>query len=202
MLLPALSGCWDRSEPEDDFYVISLAPGLPGATAASSPGALSSGLLTAHANTLTQAMHVLNGGTTRRLIYHHLQAVVFGEDLARSGLEPLVMELLRNPELRGSVAVFQGRGRATDLLQNQLPIGEVNPAKMVEGYVLQAKQLHLAPPVRLLRFRNRMAAPGGDPFLPAVALNPNVLAGQPEPQRTADSAVAGELARGGGNPVD
>lgn len=225
LLAVLLTGCWDRTEVEDQGYIITLGldrgegdqilvtarsaiiQAMPSGTLESyaqmSEPRLAAALLTAQGRTITEAIHVLNGGMTRRLDTRQLRGVVVGESLAREGLEPLVMELFRSPLARGSVLFIQARGRAFDLLKTNDPVGEVNPAKMSEGFVLQAKQLHLAPPVRMHHFVSRLAASGGDPFLPVLAVNADVLNGAQEPQRAAGaSALPGELPRGGGNPVE
>lgn len=225
LLALLLTGCWDRSEIEDQAYVIllgldrgdngkvlvstdlaitqSLSAGLLGARASAGPPRMAVRLLTVQAETITQAITTLNGGMSRRLDLRQLRGVVVGEELAREGLEPLLMELTRHSLARPSALLIQARGRAYDLLRLQDPVGEVNPGRMADGLVLQAKQLHLAPPVRMHHFMIRMAAPGGDPYLPAAAINPWITTRPQEPREaTATSAIAGEMPRGGGNPVE
>lgn len=192
MLIVVLTGCWDRTEIEDQSYIIalgldrgearrlmvtaqvaivqSLTTGTLGATRPTAPQ-LAVQLLTAEADTMTQAIHILNGGMTRRLDLRHLRAVLVGEPLARVGLEPVFTSLR--------------------------PVGELNPARAMEGYILQAKSLHLGPPVRMHHFLNRLSAAGGEPFLPVMAVNPGITAGPDEPRGVAgDSALPGELPRG------
>lgn len=226
LLTPLLVGCWDRVEVEDQAYVISLGLdqgekgrimvtasvaavteiGPAGAGESRAKGrSLARELLTSEGSTITQALHILNGSMTRRLDFRHLRAILVGEPLARRGVESLVMELQRNSLVRGSVAFIQVRnGRAFDVLSADRPVGEVNPAKMEEGFILMAKQVHLTPPIRMHQFLIRMAARGGDPFTMAAAVNPLVRPGAqvPEAPKTGQSAFPGELGRGGGNPVE
>lgn len=226
LLALVLGGCWDRSEIDDQMYVIGLgidrgdAPGEYLVTAEValiqmfSSGTLEAPVkpnrpflgvirLTARAGSVMQAVHILNGGTTRRLDLRHLRVIVVGEELARGGLERLVTELLRNPLTRGSNMLIQARGSAHDLLDQLEPVGEMNVSRMAEGYMLQAKQLHLAPPVRLLHFIQQVVSRGGDPYLPAMAVNASVASGEPLPGPLPEaSAHPGELARAGGNKVE
>lgn len=225
MLALLLTGCWDRTELEDQAYVIllgldrgdqgqimlsaevaiaqSLSAGILGAQATPGVPHLAVRLLTVQARTITQAITILNGGMTRRLDLRQLRAVVLGESLARAGVEPLIMELMRHSLARSSALLVQARGNAFDLLRALEPVGEVNPGRMADGLILQAKQIHLAPPVRMHHFLIRLAAPGGDPFLPVAAVNPWITEQAQEPRETtADSAIAGEMPRGGGNPVE
>lgn len=219
-----LAGCWDRSELEDQYYNVImgldrgdeglimvsagvalpqyLATGILGAPAKPSEPRLAFKLLTAQAQTITQALYILNGGLTRRLDLRQLRTVIIGEALAREGVEPLLMELNRNSLARSSGMVIQARGRAFDLLRSLDPVGEVNPGRLVDGLNLQAKQIHLAPPVRLHHFIVRMVTPGGDPYMPSAAINPWVTSGPQEPPKMTGSAKAGDLPRGGGNPME
>ncbi|HWH72561.1 MAG TPA: Ger(x)C family spore germination C-terminal domain-containing protein, partial [Candidatus Sulfotelmatobacter sp.] len=78
-----------------------------------------------------------------------------------------------------------------------------NPARMAEGITLQSKQMHLAPPVLLHHFLNRLAGGGGDSYMPMIGINPGVEsgAGMPEPAQSS-TALPGHLPRAGGNPVE
>lgn len=220
-----LSGCWDRREIEDQAYVIllgidrapenelfvtALVAEVPKLSIGAMPSSvtppdtmLAATVLTARAATLTQAVHVMNGGMTRGLALRHMRGVVVGESLAREGLEPVLMELHRHPLARANILLAQARGRAHEVITGLRPVSEVNPARMAEGFLLQAKSLHLAPPVRLHSFLTRLAAVGGDPYLPIVAVNPAVHdLLSPLEQVGRDSSLPGEMPRGGGNPVE
>lgn|GEM_PF-526789 len=217
-----LSGCWDRRELESSAYIIDLgvdrapsgrllitgriallaglAPGVRGASM-SAGERLSATILTAEGQTLTNALYIMNGSMSRRLDFRHMRAVLVGEELAREGVEPYVMELIRLPEVRQTASFVQCRGRATDVIQASRPVAEINPAKLEEDYLLQAKHLHMTPPTRLHHVVSRIAANGGDPMTAAAAINPGVEAGEMEPREGSTSALPGELPRGGGNPV-
>jgi spore germination protein KC len=219
------AGCWDRREIEDQAYVIMLgidkAPdqglfitalvaevtkvsaGAMQSSVTPSTTSLAAKVLTARAATITQAVHILNGGMTRDLALRHLRGVVVGESLAREGLESVLMELHRHPRARTNALLAQARGRAHEVLASFHPVAEVNPARMAEGYLLQAKSLHLAPPIRLHSFLSRLAAVGEDPYLPVAAVNPAVddlLS--PLSQEAQQSSLAGNMPRAGGNPVE
>lgn len=220
-----LLGCWDRREIEDQAYVIMLgidrAPGnelfvtalvaeVPKLSIGTMPSTitppemmLAGTVVTARAATVGQALHTMNGGMTRNLALRHMRGVVVGESLAREGLEPVLMELHRHPLARANILLAQARGRAHEVITGLRPVTEVNPARMAEGFLLQAKSLHLAPPTRLHSFLAHLAAVGSDPFLPVLAVNPAVadlLSPLEQPGR--DSSFAGEMPRGGGNPVE
>lgn len=224
LLAAMLSGCWDRVQLEDMAYVIAMGVDLAdnGRLIVSlrlaemqqmSMGVLghpvtepdqATQVLSAESDTITNAIYILNGAMTRRLDLRHLRTVIVGEPLARQGLEPVVMEMFRSPWSRGTTRLVQVRGgRALDNMKDFQPVAELNPARAQEGLILQAKYLHLTPPVRMHHFVARLAAPGNDPILPAAAVNPWIQPGFQEPRHRLDtSAMPGELPRGGGNPVE
>lgn len=225
LLTLLLTGCWDRTELEDQMYITAMGldrsePGQILITAqVATVQQLSAGtleapvqparpvlavrLLSAKSRTVTQGLHMMNAGLTRRLDMRHMRLVVAGEGLSREGLEPLIRELSRNPYARGSTLFTQARGPAHQILRRLNPVGEVNPARMAEGFYMQSKQLHMGPPQLLHHFVSRLAAGGNDPFLSVMAINDEVEAGLLRPERPLEtSALPGELARGGGNPVE
>lgn len=221
-----LAGCWDRAEMEDMAYVITVGldkgsrsrlmvtfgVALPAGTAGQGgrrgPAVQ---FLTAEAETVDQALYILNGSTTRMLDLRHARAVMVGEALAREGLEPVLMELVRNPRIRESVSLIVARGRAFDVLVSQRPVVETNPAQTEEGFILQHKRLHLTLPIRMHHFVVRITTPGVDPMVAAAGINPSIgrevdpATGIPRPQEPGgitDTALPGTLPRGGGNPVE
>jgi spore germination protein KC len=220
LLLAALlcAGCWDRQEVEDQAFIIFMgidrgddddllvtAEVTQIQSVMRGETAFAAKLLTARARTVTEAIHILNGGMSRTLTLRHLRGVLIGETLAREGVEPVVMELMRSPIARGSVWLVQARGRAFDIIKAFAPVSEINPGQATEGLILQTKKFHLAPPGRMQNFINRLAGPGGDPFLPAEGLNPGVKGaekGEEPIKGPGPSALAGELPRAGGNPME
>lgn len=219
------SGCWDRQELEDQAYIIflgvdrtedaqllvsarvaqvqPLSSGVLGGTVEIQQVYPAAQYVSARAGTIVQAIHIMNGGMARRLDLRHLRTVFIGEAAGQAGIEPVVLELMRDPVARGTIALVQVRGRAADLLYPDAADGDVNPARKAEGYLLQGKSLHLAPPVRLQQFAMHMAAPGGDPFLPGVDLNPAANDPTPPlPDGGQASALPGELPRTGGDILD
>lgn len=220
--LPLLAGCWDRKELESQAYIIvigvdrgadgrlivtarvplvgGLAPGIRAAGHGRSEG-LSAELITAQADTLIHAIYILNGSMARTLNLYHLRSVLVGEELAREGLGPLIEELGRIPSIRNTAALIVTRGKAGDVLQVEQPIAEINPAKLEEDLMLQAKRMHMTPPSRLHHFMIRRAVVGTDPFTMLAGINENVLEGRLIPPPP-DSALPGMLPRMGGNPVE
>lgn len=217
-------GCWDRTELEDQAFIVYMGidrdegkhllvtalvavtqtMALSGQRMAGGGGnRFGFQILTARATTITEAINLLNTGIGRRLVLKHLRGVQLGEPLSRSGAEPVMMELFRSPLARSTVVLSQARGRAFDVISTWRPFEETNPGRAPEGLLLAAKQLHNTPPTRMHHFLMRLAAPGGDPFVSALAVNPGVTGKTEEPAPGSDGAAkAGEVPRGGGNPVE
>lgn len=225
LLAVLLTGCWDRIQLEDQYYIVKL--GLDqaddgqilvsaqvAATAYLGTGVLEGSseateattacyTLTTVAGTITHAIHRLNGSSTRSLTLKHLGAVIIGEKLGREGIEPYVMELWRQAPARSTALIAQMRqGTARRLLEECQPQGELNVARVPEGVLLQQKRYHLAPPVRLHHVVSRIAAPGGDAYMPSVAINPGRTGSLEDFADGRQSALAGEVPRLGGNPWD
>lgn len=220
LLCLLLTGCWDRIEIEDQIYVVSLgldkgetehyrvtarmavfASHETGILGGRAGGAPPSELLVVEADSVAQAVYVMNSSVSRRISMRHVRAILVGEALAREGLRDLLAELTRNPEIRATTSFHVARGSAFDVLRLAHWVGEFNPARVPEGILLVEKQLHMAPPTRLHHMINRTGARGIQPFASALAINRGVT-GEAGPSGAEDSARAGEMNRVAGNPVE
>ena len=216
-----LPGCWDRMEVEDQLFAIGmgidagrekryrLSLRVPivstqeaGILGGNRQRGSTSELIVAEADTVSEGVLLLNAAATRRITLRHLRAIFLGEELCRDSLADLWSELLRHPEVRGTTALLIARGTAWDILTHNRPTSEYNPGKLAEGILLVEKQLHMSPPVRLHHMWNRAGAIGIHPFASVIAVNPRVAGGQSPLESTEGSAVAGEMLREQGNPVE
>lgn len=220
LLACLLTGCWDRTEVEDLLFPVTVAVdkgerrkyrvtmrvpisaamragvlgGLQGAPAQTAE------FIGAEADSISQAVYILNASVARRITIRHLRGVVIGEELARDGIGELLAELMRNGEARQTAGIFIARGKAGETLRSSQPTGEVNPGKISEGVLLVEKQLHMAPPTRLHHMTNRGGIIGVDPFAPIVAIN--LRATGAGGGASGDTAIAGQLDRSGESPVE
>lgn len=220
-----LGGCWDRKEIEDTAYVVSIgvdradereflwtfrivrAETLPVgmlSTAERGEDPMASEIITVRGSSLEQGIQLLQASSTRLVTLDQVRYIVFGEEMARAGLGPLVSQLLRHNEVRRNVGVAVTPGRAVDVLVQNRPVGEANPVKMMEGLLLVQRHAHLSPPVRLHHFYSRLLAPGADSLMPLIAINE--MASEPPgadlPPMAGRSLQGGEFPRAGGNPVE
>lgn len=215
-----LAGCWDKLEVEDQLFPVTIAIDkgedhryriamrvpIPAALRAGMLGAQPAArevreIMTVEADTVEQAMYILNGSVARRISLRHLRGIAVGEVLAREGLEPLLAELARNGDIKETAGFWIARESAVEMLQHAVPTGEYNPGKINEGLILVEKGLHMAPPIRLHHVLSRRAGIGIDPFAPVVGANRKIM-GTNGKESTTKSAIAGDLDRMGKNPME
>ena len=220
LLSMLLTGCWDRLEVEDQLFPVSVSVDAgqwkryrvmmrvpmasqvkSGVLGGKAGGAMSSELLTAEADSITQAVLIINASVARRINLRHMRALVVGESLARADLHELFAELMRNGEVRQTVAFLVARGQAEQVFRLANFTGEANAAKLSEGILLVEKQLHLSPPIRLHHMINRSSGSGIDAFAPVISINPRVGGGDGGSDGQ-ETALAGDLDRFDGNPVE
>lgn len=219
-----IGGCWDRREIEDTAYVVSIgvdeagdeflwtfrlveAEQLPVGNLTSlpaAPGRLASGVVTARGSGLEQAVQLIQAGSSRIISLEHLRYVVIGAPVARRGLEPVIRQLVRHNEIRLGAGLAVATDRAVDMFVNNRPVGEINPAKFMEGLLLVQRRLHLSPPIRVQHFLSRVLAPGTDPITALIAVNPTAAEepGSSLPPMGGASYRAGDFPRAGGNPLE
>ncbi len=145
-----LGGCWDRRELEDMGFVLTMGldkgpegavmvtfvvakPGLLGG-AGEKGGGEGQGkpylVLPVIAPSITTAMNVANSFASRRLTLIHCNAIVIGHELAESGLDPYMTEMMRFRELRGTASIFTAQGSARQLLEGLQLTLETDPGKL------------------------------------------------------------------------
>lgn len=219
-----LGGCWNRTEIEDTAYIASIgvdaaesdylwsfrivqAENLPLGMLSPPPTHGKGGgtaLIRVRATSLDSAVYMAQAGTHRILSLDQLRYVVFGEELARQGLGPVVEQLTDHYQVRPGVGVAVVMGTAYDAFSAFQPGGDLNQVKVNEGMLLVQKRLHMSAPIRLQHFFTRLLASGVDPIMPLNAINPHATAAPsgPLPSPVGRSLHAGEFPRNGGNPLE
>lgn len=125
--------------------------------------------LTANANSLLEAHHVIQGKVDHPLFYGHLQAEVVGEELARRGVREILDAILRNAEIRRKSWFVVAEGKAEDLLK-VTPKMEKLPALYMARAMEMEDYLKMIPMLRVNEFMTREANPGEEPI--AIMLRP------------------------------
>ncbi|MGE5675165.1 MAG: Ger(x)C family spore germination protein [Mycobacterium leprae] len=226
LLSLTLTGCWDLTALEDAGFVsamgIDLATDEAGGyiwtyvlpkTEQLNVGVLSppGGVRTypaaevvVRADTLQQSVEMVQASMGRILTLEHLRFVVFGEDLARAGLAPVVSMLMRHNQVRRGVGASVSVGPALETMKIFAPVLDVNPVKVEEGILLAEKRMHLSPPTRLQHLYARLLSLGQDAILSMEVGNKEATepATTAPPPPTRRSFMAGQFPRHGGNPVE
>jgi spore germination protein KC len=225
MLLPGLVGCWDRTEIEDAAFVSSLGIDLDGneyrfifrvvepeklttgmmSALPGDPGKLAAGNIAVRANSLEQAIKLVQPSMARILSLDHVRWIGVSDALAQKGLTPVVDQLLRHNQIRrgASLYVILGQDAIKPFLVNR-PVADTNSIKFFEGLRLVQKRFHLGPPLQLQHFHSRLMAEGVDPMVTTIKPNMSAMRSPDSPLPPVDdrSFHAGETPRAGGNPVE
>ncbi|MFO7248705.1 MAG: Ger(x)C family spore germination protein [Bacillota bacterium] len=147
LLLPLLTGCWDRVEINDLALVtaagldkgngntiklslqLAVPAAMPGATgggegmgSSGSGGGKPTIVAAAEGVTIPDAMSKLQEKLPRRIFWGNNRVIVIGEDLAREGIVPHVDFFARFPRNRLHAFVFVSKGDAEQVLAHIPPI--------------------------------------------------------------------------------
>lgn len=129
-----LTGCWSRVEINNTAFVIAMGidrgskekpvrltvqAAVPRGLAAEKAGSREKPVWvdTVEGRSIDDALGQLLGRLSRRISLSHLQTVVFGEELARQGIGPIIDFFDRSRESRRSVIVLVSRGEAKAVIE-------------------------------------------------------------------------------------
>lgn len=202
-------GCWDRRDPEllslivasgfdydpiteEYIIIVQLANPLgmgeaPGGTGSSGGGTrLPYWVLTASGRTPFAALRRLEELSTRELFWAHSRVVVFGEELARLGVAPVMDLVERERQYRLASRVFVARGPLALLFSQQYPLEE-NAGDALTRQLESVQRNRGTIPQGTLRERFiQLSRPGLEMLLPAAEVQPGGEgANAPNPARLA-----------------
>ncbi|MBP2654821.1 MAG: gerBC 3 [Firmicutes bacterium] len=150
----ATTGCWDARELDEcaivsalgidkdaTCYIVSLQVLNPGQIAGKNKGS-GSPVITyaATGSTVFEAYRKVYTECPRKLVYNHLQVLVFGEKLAREGLAPILDFITRRFEIRADFVLFVAKNTSVKEVISVLTPAEVIPAESLFNSVLLAKE--------------------------------------------------------------
>lgn len=142
-----LSGCWDKKElnevalvigvgldkVEDESYKITAQVIKPSSGQDKAGGSeLPTWSISATGKTVMSAIRNLNESSPRRLYWAHLQIIIFGEELARESLSPIITWFERDRDSRAGSYLIVTNGLAEDLLNQKIELGNVPAKSMAE----------------------------------------------------------------------
>jgi len=199
------SGCWDRVELEDvawvqaigfdkgpeGFLVTTLEIGVPRNLRGGGPLSTGSGqgpnymTITIVSRTALEALDLAAVNLGRRISLVQTQLYLFGEELAKSDLRPLVSAMDRFREVRGSIQVAVVKGRAEKLLRSAESPLEVSPSRLIQTVLLQHMHTGLFRRVAFARdITNLLESSSTSPHCPIIALTADVSSQQESQQES------------------
>lgn len=198
-----LSGCWDKKElnevavvigagvdkMDDQGYTVTaqVIKPQPPKQGGSGGSELPTWSLSANGKTVMDAVRNLNQIAPRRIYWPHMQIIVFGEDLAREGIAPVLTWFERDRDSRSGTYVIVTKGKAEDLLNQKIELGNV-PAKAMADLLDTAELRQIDARRTTLRdLMNVLSSPGIDSTLDVI--NPKKIRGQVETYELSDIAV-------------
>lgn len=215
------TGCYDRQELEQQAFVtvigLDKAPNnlldctlqIATPTTNSSSGSgkeplAAKGPVTLRAKSLAEALMLANTSVERTITLSHLSVVVFGEDLAKQGLEPVIQPFTRYRQFRRTMFVAVAKGQARDIMTADQPMLEDSPNRMADSIYVMGSRVGLFPVTQLNDVITALESPHQDVLLPMYSVNQAVKSGQGDQgvTETKESSEPGQVARSGGNPVE
>ena len=200
-------GCWDQQEitalasisglgfdvgsyPHTMRISVLTSPPQPFGGGAGVSGGSRLRVVTVEAASFTEGMTLLQGHLRREPFFLHLGFVVFGEELAKSGLDGVLSSLQGRTTIRGSVPVFVAQQTAEETLKARSGGGHA-PGEDVANLLANFATAPLGRLVNIHDVRNTLLGLGGELTLPIMELTPlRLQAGDENP--ATGVGVAGE----------
>ena len=191
LLLPGLlCGCWSKREIEESGFASMLALDLTEGgeievavqmeitEAFGGEGGTSTApeepvwIITAKGKSLAEALDRLLRYSSRRPFWAHMEAIIFGEGLARDGIAQACEYLLRNRQVRLETRVLVAEGKAKDILAVKPTITTI-PARYLRQLINVSRETSVSLPRSLIDvMRSLVGDPGDQLFLPLIKLKP------------------------------
>lgn len=169
----------------------------------------SSLITTVEAPSIPAALILAQGYINRDLSLLHTKGIVFGESFARGGVKQILGILARYRELRRNIFACVCKGNAYDLLENNDPDLEKSYAKWWEGIQLISSSQSTHPGILFHEFLTNLERIDREATMIYLAVNKDSKTGSPDEIKVPASfhegelgAIAGEIPRKGGNPVE
>lgn len=208
-----LNGCWDRRELESLGFVQALAldlqkdgKGLTVTTMIAIPPKLAPGtegggggddsgvqVISMDAPSIYEAFNLINTTVNREVTLVQNQILIFGEDLAKKGVQKWIDNLVRFREMRRTLLIFISKGKAADLLKVKPKI-EKNPAEYLSDLVSLSKRTGMFPMTDLQDFLGRYEAFAQQNYAPLLAKYKQKGGEDPKPESTGGEGGAGKTA--------
>ena len=190
LLLLPLTGCWNRreiskiaivmgfavdtGEKEDEIEITAQIANTR--TIAASENSGKGGEAKPYLNLSSRGEYVfpsIRDSVTKsgaRLYMAHNYVVLFGEEMARQGLENYMNFFLRDHELRLDMHLLVARGRAADVLDVEAGFQSI-PALHINDLIRSQQQLSTGMTVTIFDFMNHLCADRSAPLIPIIEID-------------------------------
>ncbi|NLY75600.1 MAG: Ger(x)C family spore germination protein [Firmicutes bacterium] len=185
-----LAGCWGAKEIDEAAYAFALGidsgpgrnltisvlvfnPGAGIATAGITDQSLSPGrvrVFTAEAPSIFSGINIINTMLKRQIELGHLKMVVFGETLARRGIESYLDTMVRWRKFRRTIYLaVANQGTARRVIESIVPPAGTNAGKYLEMMFITQGFVGFTPRNQMLEFYNALKTKGEVPVAALVA---------------------------------
>ncbi|WP_458462241.1 Ger(x)C family spore germination protein [Paenibacillus sp.] len=185
VLLPLLTGCWDRQElnelgimlglgvdKDGELIKVTAQVVVPNEISSKSGGGKGSPVTQyqASAPTLFEAIQKLTESSPRRIFMAHIRVLIFGEEYARKeGIYDVTEALLREPTVRPDYYVMIARNTtASKVLDVLTPLENIPAEKMFNSLDVSSKTWSPTTTVTGDQLMEYMLAPGIQPVITGV----------------------------------
>ncbi|MCP3028978.1 Ger(x)C family spore germination protein [Halobacillus sp. A5] len=185
-----LSGCWNSREMDDFSIVTALGidkaeeegryevtielvnpAEVVGGEQSTSGRASTTTIYSAKGDTLISAIRRVSQQTPREIFFPYTQTVIFGEELARSGIEDIFDLLERNQEFRSTPRVLIAKDNsAKNILSILSPLEKIPAQKLVKTSKVSGQSLGETLPVKIMEFVKKMTSDGIEPLASGVSI--------------------------------
>ncbi|WNF37503.1 Ger(x)C family spore germination protein [Bacillaceae bacterium IKA-2] len=178
-----LVGCWNKHEINEiaivigvgidkieDQYVVTAQVIKPLPKGGGGGEDLSTWSITSRDITVGNAINELSSISPRPLYWPHLQIIIFSEAVAKEGLGQVISWFTRDRDSRAGAYVVVTRGKAEDLLNQTIELGEM-PAKSMASFLDTAEIRNISlNKLKLTNLASILSTPGNDGTLDVIAL--------------------------------
>lgn len=194
LLLPllTLAGCWDRREPSLLGVVTAVAfdfdpqtgllqviaqvanpLGIGGGNGADQSGGGGGNnpfwVVETSGHTIYEAIKKTEQVSTRKLIWSHLEAVLFSEAMAREGLRPVLDYIDRERQARLIARPFVVQGNIRQLMEAEFPLEQLGgPALIRQLITIRMEDAFTSEIDSLRRLFHHLSMPGVELILPRI----------------------------------
>lgn len=191
IILITINGCWDRREletlgliqvlgidlgPEKKGVTITVIIAIPSKIAGGGPGSGGGGggdesgvfVSSMDAPSIYEGINLLNTTINRELTLLQNSVIIFGEDLAKGGVQKWIDNLARFREMRRTNLIFVCQGKASEVMSIK-PKLERNPSEYFRDLVSLSERNGMFPLVNLNTFMNTFEAFSQESYAPLIA---------------------------------